>query len=144
MKKLILLLAIAGFIIPAEAQTKKVPAKEVPAAVTAAFNKAHPTIKDADWNKNGNYYATKYDADEGATSVTFDASGKLMENEVEISTPALPAQVMEYVKKNYKEADMNAAYRITDANGTITFETELKGIILIFDSKGNYIKSEKE
>jgi hypothetical protein len=142
MKKLILLIAIAGFFTQAQAQ--KLVAKDVPTAVTIAFNKAHPSVKDAEWSKNGNYFATIYDADEGATSVTFDASGKLMENQVEISSPALPANILEYVKKNYREADMNAAYKITSANGTVTYETELKGIVLIFDSNGHFVKSLKK
>ena len=43
MKKLVLLLAIGGLFTQAQAQ--KVMAKDVPTAVTSAFNKAYPSVK---------------------------------------------------------------------------------------------------
>jgi len=142
MKKLILLFVIAGFFTQAQAQ--KLMSKDVPVAVKTAFNKAHTSVKDVEWNKNGNNYEVNYEAEEDEASLIFDVSGKLIETKVEISSPALPALAMQYVKKNYKEKDMNAIHKITVANGTLTYETELKGIVLIFDSKGNFINSVKE
>ena len=58
-------------------------------------------------------------------------------------TSSLPQGVMEYVKKNYKENEVKEATKITDENDTITYEVEVKGLDLIFDSKGNFIKSIK-
>ena len=59
MKKLILLFAVAGLFTQAQAQ--KLKAKDVPVAVTAAFEKSHPTTKDVDWSKDGNNYEVEYD-----------------------------------------------------------------------------------
>lgn len=142
MKKLILLLAIVGFITKSHAQ--KLMAKNVPVAVTNAFSKAYPLIKDVDWSKDGSNYEAEFDKGKVDKSVTYDASGKLIETEVEILASALPASVMEYIKKTYKEDEVKEASKITDANGTVTYEAEVKGKDLIFDSKGNFIKSVKD
>lgn len=142
MKKIILLLAIAAFCMQAQAQ--RLMAKQVPAAVTAAFAKAYPSIKDVDWSKDGVNYEAEYDLSKKDMSVTYDAVGKLIETEMEIAASALPPSVMDYVKKNYKEDEVKEASKITAANGTITFEAEVKGKDLIFDSKGNFIKAVKD
>ena len=141
MKKLILLLAIAGFCMHAQAQ--KLMEKNVPAAVTAAFTKTHPTIKDVDWSKDGNNYEVEYDADKVDMSVTYTAAGNLIETEMGIEASALPAAVMAYLKKNYKRDMVKEASKITNAKGILTYEAEVKGMDLIFDSKGNFIKSVK-
>ena len=141
MKKLILLFAIAGLF--TQAQGQKLKAKDVPVAVTAAFEKAHPATKDVDWSKDGNNYEVEYDVNKTDMSITYNSSGKLMETEMEIKASALPAPVMEYVKTNYKEDEVKEASKITDASGIVTYEVEVKGMDLIFDSKGNYIKSMK-
>ena len=142
MKKLILSLAVAGFITNANAQ--KLMAKNVPVAVTNAFSKVYPSIKDVDWSKDGNNYEAEYDKGNFDKSVTYDASGKLLETEVEILASELPTSVMEYVKKTYKEDEVKEASKITDANGTVTYEAEVKGKDLMFDSKGNFIKAIKD
>ena len=142
MKKLILLLAIAGFFMQAQAQ--KLVAKDVPAAVTAAFYTANPTIKDVEWSKNGINYVAGYDAEKAEISITYDASGKLINTKMKIVTSALPAPVMEYVKTNYKEDEVKKAFKITDEDGTVTYETKVKDMFLFFDSKGTFINAVKD
>ena len=142
MKKIILVLAIAGFV--TEVQAQKLMAKNVPLAVTNAFSKAYPEIKDVDWSKDGSNFEAEYDKGKVDNSVTYNASGKLLETEVEILASELPTSVMEYVKKTYKEDEVKEASKITDANGTVTYEAEVKGKDLIFDSKGNFIKAIKD
>ena len=56
----------------------------------------------------------------------------------------LPSGVMTYVKTNYKEDEVKEASKITTANGAVTYEAEVKGLNLIFDSKGSFIKSAKK
>ena len=76
-------------------------------------------------------------------SSTDDAAGNRLETEVEIKPSSLPAGVLEYVMKNYKEDEVKEASKITDGKGTVTYEAEVKGLDLIFDAKGTFIKSEK-
>lgn len=142
MKRLILLIAIAGFFTQTQAQ--KLEVKDVPVAVTSAFTESHESIVNIDWSKEGNNYVAEYNADNAKTSVTYDASGVLTKTQVEILVSALPFPVMEYLKKNDKEEEVKEASKITDANGTVTYETKVKGMDLIFDSRGNFIKSVKK
>ena len=141
MKKLIVLIAIAGFITQAQAQ--KMDVKDVPVIVTDAFYHAYPTIKDVDWSKDGNNYAVTYDENELDKSVTYDVSGTLIGIDEEILVSTLPASVMVYVTKNYNEDEVKEASKITDSQGTVTYETEMKGSNLYFDSEGNFLKSEE-
>ena len=97
MKKIILALAIAGFFTKVQAQ--KLMTKNVPLAVTNAFSKAYPEIKDVEWSKDGINFEAEYDHDKVDRSVTFNAAGDILESEVKIKASELPAGVMEYVKR---------------------------------------------
>ena len=118
--------------------------KDVPLAVTAAFKKAQPSVKDVDWSKDGNDFEASYEVNKKNMSLTYSILGNLVETEVQIVASALPAPVMVQVKKNYKEDEVKEASKITTANGTITYEAQVKGMDLLFDDTGNYIKSAKK
>ncbi len=53
MKKIILLLAVVGFFVQAQAQSQELMVKDVPTAVTTAFYKMYPSIKEVNWSKDG-------------------------------------------------------------------------------------------
>ncbi len=141
MKKLLLVITIAT--IATQVQAQKMKTKEVPLAVSKAFAKSHPTTKDVDWSKDGNNYEVEYDVNKIDMSITYTPTGNVIETEMEINASSLPNGVMEYVKTNYKEDEVKEASKITDANGVVTYEAEVKGMDLIFDSKGKYLKSIK-
>ena len=143
MKKLIFLLAIAGFFMQAQAQVQKLSAKDVPAAVTASFYKSNPTVKDVDWSKSGMNYIGAFEVDKVANSATYDVSGKLIESQEEIVAAALPTPAMDYVKLNFKEEQIKNVYKITDANYVLIYKAQVKGTNLTFDSKGTFINSIK-
>jgi hypothetical protein len=71
-----------------------------------------------------------------------DASGNIIEKEVEISLNELPTKAKEFVSKNYSGQKIKEAAKITDAKGIITYEAEVKGKDLLFDSYGNFINEE--
>lgn len=54
---------------------------------------------------------------------------------------ALPINLMVYVKNNYRVNIVNEASKNTDPQGTVTYETGIKGMDLFFDSEGNFLKS---
>lgn len=139
---MILFLAFLGFI--SQTQAQKIMSKNVPVAVTKAFSKAYPTIKDVDWSKDGVNYEAEYDQDKVDKSATYTATGELIETEVEIKASALPPSVMDYVKKTYQEDEVREASKITSAKGVVTYEAEVKRMDLIFDSKGNFLKAIKD
>jgi len=122
---------------------QKIKAVDVPVAVKSTFGKQYPTAKEVKWNKeNGNFEAS-FDLDKVDNSVLFDPSGEILETEVKIEINQLPKGIVDYVKTNYK-ASIKEAAKISDAQGAITYEAEVKGKDLIFDSRGKFIKETKD
>jgi len=143
MKKLVLLLAVAGII--SQTQAQKIKSTNAPAAVTTAFNQAHQTVKKVEWKlKDGNMYEAEYKEGTVEMYSMYDASGNLMNMRMEIASSTLPAPVMSYVKQNYKEDEVKKAYKITDASGTVTYKAKVKDMHLLFDANGTFINSIKK
>jgi len=138
MKKIMFLLAVAMYCFSANAQ--KISADKVPAAVKAAFQKQYPSVAKVKWEKEKESFEAEFKLDKVETSAVFDMAGKLMETEIEIAITALPQAVKDYVSKNHKGAKIKEAAKITDAQGKIMYEAELKGKDLMFDEQGNFIK----
>ncbi len=119
-------------------------ATDVPAAVKAAFAKKYPTITKVKWDKENENYEASFDLGKADCSVLFDASGNIIETEIEIEINELPKGVLDYVKAHYPSKKAKEAAKITDAKGAITFEVELKGMDVLFDNEGKFIKEVKD
>jgi len=142
MKKLALMMVAA--MITSLTFAQKLQEKGVPAPVKTAFQKQYPNAKETKWEKENDNYEADFEIEETDYSVLMDASGNILETELEISIDALPANVKNYVSKNYSGKKIKEAAKITDAKGTVTYEAEIKGKDLLFDSNGNFIKEETE
>ncbi len=125
---------------------QKIKASEVPKAVIDSFNKNFSGSKAKEWEKEKDVYEAEFDLNKVETSATFAADGKLMETEVEIKVSELPKSVSDYVTKNYPDHKLSEASKITDAEGKISYEAEVKKgkeeMDLIFDSNGAFVKKE--
>ena len=142
MKKAVTMM-VAG-VITSFSFAQKIQEKDVPATVKTSFNKTYPTAKEVKWDKEGANYEASFDANEIDNSVLFDASGNVVETEAEIELNQLPSGVLEYVKTNYSNQKVKEAAKITDAKGVITYEVELKGMDVLFDNSGKFIKEMKD
>jgi hypothetical protein len=140
MKKSILI--TAGLMISLAACAQKFKESEVPAVVKDAFKKSYKDAKEVKWEKEGANFEAEFEIGETDQSVVFDATGNLVETEVEIKVEELPSGANDYIAKNYKDTKIKKATKITDAKGTVTYEAEIKGKDLIFDSTGKFIKEE--
>ena len=172
MKKSILLLAAAGFLLSAQAQnpnqtTQPSPStqpnqrsqtnqpqdrsqgviqdRDVPNTVITSFNSAYPNVSGVKWRMDGGNYKAMYKtSDNKEMIIVYDNSGNLIKTKAEIETSQLPSKAMEYVSANYNNENVKEAYRVTEANGTITYKAEVRQMHLIFDTNGNFIRSEKK
>lgn len=142
MKKLALMMVAA--MITSLTFAQKIQEKDVPASVKVSFQKNYPNIKAVKWDKEGEKFEASFDLNKVDNSVLFDAQGNLLETEVEIELNQLPKGVLEYVKANYKGQNVKEAAKITDAKGTVTYEAEIKGMDLLFDNSGKFIKQIKD
>ncbi len=142
MKKSIII--AASLLVTTLSHAQKIQEKDVPADVKSSFTKHFVAAKEIKWEKENGNYEVEFDLNKTEQSALFDAKGALLETEVEIELSQLPAGVLDYVKAHYAGQSVKEAEKITDSNGTVTFETELKGMDLIFDSTGKFIKEIKE
>jgi Putative beta-lactamase-inhibitor-like, PepSY-like len=123
---------------------QKTAEKDVPAAVKNSFKKQYPAATNLKWDKEGDKYEASYTLNKVVSSVLYDAQGKSVESEVKIKTTDLPVGIAEYVKANYPTKKLKGAAKITAADGTVTYEAEIKGLDLIFDKDGIFIKAVKD
>lgn len=142
MRKVTILLASMFAVTFANAQ--KASDKEIPTAVKNTLQKNYPNAKEIKWEKEKANYEAEFEVNETDYSVLIDASGNILETEVEIKIDELPANAKAYISKNYAGQKIKEAAKITDSKGVVTYEAEIKGKDLIFDSNGNFIKEETE
>lgn len=134
----------AAALLSTMANAQKIQEKDVPSEVKSSFTKHFAAAKEAKWEKEKGNYEAEFDLNKTEQSALFDAKGSLLETEIEIELSQLPAGVMEYVKAHYANQNVKEAAKITDAAGVITYEAEIKGKDLIFDSTGKFVKELKD
>lgn len=117
----------------------------VPKVVKDAFSKKFPEAKNVTWEtEKGNYEANWGGKSGKDNSVLYTPSGQFIEAGKAITIKQLPAPVVSYVKSHYKGTSITEAMQVTNANGKMTYEAEVHGKDIVFDDKGNFIKTEKE
>jgi len=94
-----------------------------------------------EWKKIDSKYEAEYDENSKKTYSVYDATGKLIETKVKIKESEVPKLATDYVYKNHKDPLEKEYFKTTDSKGTLTYEVKVKSKKLIFDSKGNYIKT---
>lgn len=146
MKKALNLLAIFFAISMATFAQEKNEANRkitVPPLVKSAFYKKYDDAKHVTWEKeNGNYEANWGGRSGEDNSVQFTPSANFIEIVKAIPLSQLPAPVFAYAKEHYKGAKVTEAGKVTDAQGKLSYEAEIKGKDVIFDEKGNFVKSQ--
>ncbi|RYZ47298.1 MAG: hypothetical protein EOP49_21715 [Sphingobacteriales bacterium] len=118
--------------------------KGVPDIVVAAFQKKFPSAQGITWEKENGNFEAEFRIAKSSQSALFDKSGMLLESETEITKDKLPVGARTYIAQHYKSAKIKECAKITDVSGVVTYEAEIKGKDVIFDSKGNFLKTVQE
>lgn len=125
-----------------QANAQKLNEKDVPGSIKSSLVKAY-AVKDVDWDKEGLNYEASFEQKGKEISVEFDAAGSILETEWEIKKNELPPAVMDVLKKDYADFELEETAKI-DATGLISYEAEVekgeKAYDLIFDAQGVLIK----
>lgn len=138
MKKSIIIIAMA---IGGTVTAQDLKTSAVPQAVKAAFVKKYPAASKVSWEKEDGNYEANWGGKSGEdNSAAFTPAGAFVEIVLAIPVSELPKEVAPYISAHYKGAKIKEAGRVTDANGKISYEAEIKSGDLIFDEKGNFIK----
>ena len=124
---------------------RKIAASAVPSSLQATFAKSFPTANSAKWEKekDGGYEVAFMEGDQKLTA-TYDAAGVWKETEKTIAVVSLPATVTKYVHEHSKGAKIKEAAELKMADGSTHYEAQVKGVDMIFDGDGNYLKSAME
>ena len=119
----------------------------VPKAVKDALMKAHPDATNVKWEKEGKEYEAEFKHNGKEMSVKLDASGKILETEMEIGNAEIPQGAKDYLANTFPDYELEEAERV-DAMGVISYELEIEvgetNHELTFDANGNFVKDEVE
>ena len=127
------------------AQKKEYESKaDVPPAAKSAFSKAFAGSSRVKWEKEGKNYEVNFLQQGHQMSAVYSPAGELQETEIAIKITELPAPVAEYINKQYKDAKIEEAAKITKANGEVNYEAEVNKKDVLFDAAGKFIKEAKD
>ena len=122
------------------AQTKT--NKNIPLIVQNAFVKQYPAIKNVKWSKENANYEASFDLNGIDNSALFTINGQILETETEIKE--LPKDILAVVKATYPNQKVLEIAKITNSKSVVSYEIEIKGKDLIFDSKGKFLEEIKK
>lgn len=119
-------LAIITLLAAGQVHAQQASSTGVPAPVTAAFEKAFPHAMDVEWKVRGAQYKVEFETGLLFTDheIWYDASGKLLRHEEEISTGDLPPAVGPAIGKDFPGYRVDEAERIT-VEGVVSYVVEL-------------------
>lgn len=119
--------AIAATGLSTTASAQKLPATQLPAPVQTAFIKAFPNAMDVEWKLSGTQYKVEFETGLFFTDheAWYDASGKLIRHEEEISASDLPAAVTAAINTEFPGYRVDDTERIT-IDGVVSYVVELK------------------
>lgn len=120
-----LALTALGFSPSVHAQ--KMLAEQVPAPVRSAFTKAHPYAIDVEWKIADTQYKVEFETGLFFTDheVWYDATGKIIRHEEEISSSDLPTAVTTAIGTEFPGYRIDDTERIT-MDGVVSYIVELK------------------
>lgn len=142
MKKLTIVFTITASMVLINAQ--KIQQKDIPALVQARLQKQFPDAKNIQWEKEHGNYEAGFQSKGIKYSVLVNSSGTLLETEVPVAISSFPAQSKAFILKKYPNQKIKETSKITDSKGVVTYEAEVNGKDLIFDTKGNFLKETKD
>lgn len=112
------------------AQETEISRRDVPTAVLAAFEKAYPNAKVLEWEKEIHSGKLYYEAEtvDGKVprNILYSPDGVVAQVEEKIAANEIPAAVTESVKRQYPNASIRSAEKVT-RNGTAEYALGLKG-----------------
>ena len=115
-----------------------------PAKVTSEFTKLYPSVKDVKWHMEDGNYEGKFTSGNMSMSVQINPNGELVQKEKYLKVSDLPKPAQDYLTKNYNGVKIKEVSEVTNSKNTKHFQVEIKDKVLIFDTKGTFIKEEKD
>jgi hypothetical protein len=115
-----------------------------PAAVKSAFQEQFNAARHVSWSKEKNDFEASFVLNGKKLSAVYDASGQWKASEEAQPLSMLPAAAKQYLAKNYPGSRVTECAKIRLHDDLIEYEAEAGGFDIFFDSKGNFLRSEKD
>ncbi|MBF0574801.1 PepSY-like domain-containing protein [Dysgonomonas sp. GY617] len=143
---ILLMMAVASFSI----QAKDILPENVPAKVKSYVSKHYSKVNNIEWDdksKKG-YYEAEFRYQGREVELKIADNGTLIASKEDILIKDIPSFATDYIKKNYKDAQILGANKKYE-NGSTTYSVGVKFVNdrghdrhrnIVFDSKGNLIK----
>jgi hypothetical protein len=145
MKK-IAIVVMLYFLIGLVAFSQEIPPNNVPNAVKQAFAKQFPAAKVVKYGLDKTDYQISFQEQGKECIATYNAAGKLLETEKEITSDGLPKEVSSAVARNFPGYTIVTAVRREALDKGICFEMDLKkddaGYSVRFSDKGEILHKE--
>src|SRR4051812_15515835 len=111
-----LLFALIGVL---TSNAQKIKSNEVPEPVKETFKRQFAAVGEPKWEMEKGHYEAEFKSGGVEQSVVIDKNGTVLETETEIAVSELPANVTDYIAKNYKKVKIHEASKIVDPAGEI-------------------------
>lgn len=132
---------IAGLILfPALAYSQN--NKDVPAAVTEAFETTYPDVRFVRWKSEGAVFKAEYRERGMRRVIEMDSAGTVVAMTSQVRTSELPSDVGNWVKENYPEYFIETVDIVEKAGERfykVEIERTMKEIDIAFDMEGKII-----
>lgn len=122
-----LILASVALLIGTAASAQNLLPEQVPAPVKSAFDKAFTLPMDVEWDLKGTQYKVEFETGLFFTDheVWYDATGKMLRHEEEVSASDLPAAITTAINSEFPGYRVDDTERIT-VDGVVSYVVEVK------------------
>jgi len=148
---LVLVLLICAAVVASAQGEQKIKAKDLPAVVTAAFQKAYPNAKIKGASKEVENGKTMYEIEsvDGKMNrdLLYNEDGTCAEIEETVPVKALPSEVADALKKNFPKGKVTKSEKLMKGE-TIQYVMVIKSgkeqHEVVFDTKGAIVRDTKK
>jgi hypothetical protein len=144
MKKILFVLIAAQTFTLSLAAQSKLNESSIPELVKSKFKSLYPGSKVEHWAKEEGNYVAEFDYQKKEMVLFITPEGKVIKSEARIHPSEIPADAQAYIAKHYPGKKITDAVTTKDHQGNQIYEAEVGELDLIFDAKGQFIKSVKE
>lgn len=140
--KTLLLLALVILAACGEKKQKSTP----PEKTVEVFRNLRPNAVIDQWNDESPIWEAKYTDGSEKGAISFDQDSNVTETELVLSEHELPnlEMVKSFIIANYPQEKMIRCEKFTKIGGDITYEVQVTGKELVFDSAGNFLAEEPD
>lgn len=146
MKKLILFVAFCAMTQVTFSQAQISKSRTVPVNILKAFQKSHPKATILKWNDEPPIWEAKYKDGDKTGAISYNLKAKITETELVIPKNQLPNKlaIPDFIKSKYPNEKIQRCEKVEKANGVITYEIQITGKEIIFDTNGKYLSEEMD